>query len=155
MATIQQIQDALNSLGGGGPIDKKIIIKEVFKKALKSGFGDAMTEENLEKIVEETIKNTTSPLYLQVSSVVDELNVAISTIPTLATSLISQNITNVALSDPFSASSKQSLIASVKSQASNLKSTLGGILSKAASLGVDIPGIDPLLEAIKIIGPLL
>ena len=68
---------------------------------------------------------------------------------------IYRDITNVALSDPFSASSKQSLIASVKSQASNLKSTLGGILSKAASLGVDIPGIDPLLEAIKIIGPLL
>ena len=128
----------------------KALTKEVIKSNLRGNF----PEDSLEDMAEKICEDGTSFLYKSAFSKLTQLSGALGTLPGLAASLVAQYSTIPALVTGPVVAASGPLLVSVKSQASGLKTQLTQALQVASELGIDLP-IDPLLEVIKVIKPLL
>lgn len=151
MASPSQIKEGLESLGGG-TLDIKSLAKEAVKKNLESLFPDDL--KRAEEVAEEVCKDASNYLYKSVQQKLIMLDNALQTIPSMATSLASQFATIPATVTGMAAPAAGPMVLGVKSQALALKNQLSQSLSVAVELGISLP-IDPLLDAIKVISPLL
>lgn len=155
MATVSEIKSALDSLGGGNAIDKNAVLKEVLKKNLSLSYGDNIAPEKIEEMANDIIAVGKASICSQVEAIVNDLNAAISTLPSMIAELPAQ-ISSITLTVVGPAApAAEPMIASLMSQITALKSQLSSLLSKALELGVDVPGIDPLIAAAKTIGAIV
>lgn len=155
MASASKIKETLESFDSG-VLDVDKLTKEVIKKKLKQSYGDAIQDaKQIEQMAEDVIKEGTSAMLEDVRSKLTEISAFVSTSKDLVVGLQSQIASIPGTVTGFAAPAAVPMVASVKSQAAAFKSQAVSILSKAASLGIDIPGIDPILDVIKTINSLV
>jgi hypothetical protein len=154
MASVKEIKEAKEALEGGG-LDKKALIKAALKKRFQAAYGGVCTEEEIDNMVDEAVTNASSYLYQEVEAQVSKIASSILVLPMQAASLVGQFSTIPASVVGTAAPAAAPMVLGVKSQAMGLKAQLSDTLNTAAKLGIDIPGIDPIIDSIKLIGPLL
>ena len=155
MATSQEIKKALDSLSGG-LINKDQLIDTVLEQTLKTTYGDSIDSSTLKEMVKQS-KESDSMLYRQTYAKVSQLDAQIQGIKDTAQSLIQQitMVSTTVAANPYTAGAAPSMLLTIKSIGSQLKQSMSQSLSTAYELGIDIPGIDPIIDTINIIGGII
>lgn len=142
MATISEIQSALDNLGGWSGMTPKELMKKRFVQTM------GVSESRAEKMAEQAVK-CNSPLYTNTKAAMSEVGAALKTIPTAASSLAATLTSITGASGGTAAPAVPGMTASFRNTVQGLKSQCASALSAAARLGVDDLPVDTLVTAAK------
>ena len=154
MATIKEIKDAFSKIGSAGPINVKQLTRVAIKKSVTTS-NPNLSDEEAEEVTDLIMDSENSPLYQQVKADLEEISMMVTTLPAQAAALQAQIASIPASVVGTAAAAAGPMVLSVKSQMSSLGAMLKQTFSKAALLNIDIPGIDPLIALIDVVGPFL
>ena len=155
MATIKEIKEALEKLDGTKVIDTDIVAKEAIKKRLETMYKE-MPKEEIDKQVEEIIKNKAGDLYNKISVQVGKLNAMIGMAPAIIAQITASIAAISGASAGTAAPAVPGMMASLKTTVDSAKTAFSDALSTALEIGVDnIPGIDPIIDASNTIGSII